>query len=244
MFQDPRSDEDLVTAYQACLAGRQAWLDGQLVPSRIPPELENGDLPAGQAVLEILLTRYSTIVLSFIGGKSFFFKDKPYLDDVRQEVLIKVFNGIRDFISTGPGSFKRWVFKIAYFECLNQDKARRKCMKLTSEIFTEETTGIPDDLVFSSAVRPEGVTADYSWQYPDKSGLPDYELTPRTQDYDNAEVTLETILSKLSDDEQKLIQLVAQHTPYRDIIKRPEFSKYKSVDYLMLKVHNLRKKIK
>ena len=211
-MEDLRSDEELVAAAQA----------------------------SDQAALEILLTRYSTIILSFIGGKSFFYKDEPYLDDIRQEVLIKVFKGIKEFTSTGPvrskspeatatpetgtsngagpGSFKRWVFRIAYFEALNHDKARRKGLKLTSEIFTEETTGIPDDLVF--------------------------ELTPRISDYERADEQLKDALAKLSDEEQKLIQLVAQHTPYRDIIKRPEFSKYKSVDYLMLKVHNIRKRIK
>ena len=193
MPEDNRSDEALVSAY--------------LSPEATDP-----------AALEILLNRYSTIILSFLGGKSFFYKDEPYLDDIRQEVLIKVFKGIKEFTSTGPGSFKRWVFRIAYFEALNHDKARRKGLKLTSEIFTEETTGIPDDLVF--------------------------ELTPRISDYERADEQLKDALAKLLDDEQKLLQLVAQGTPYGDIIKRPEFSKYKSVDYLMLKVHNLRKKIK
>jgi DNA-directed RNA polymerase specialized sigma24 family protein len=91
MPEDIRSDEVLIAAYQA-------WLDGR----------PNGDPTA----LEILLTRYSTIILAFIGGKSFFYKDEPYLDDIRQEVLIKVFKGIKDFTSTGPGSFKRWVFRM------------------------------------------------------------------------------------------------------------------------------------
>jgi len=191
MIDDPRSDEDLVSAY----------------------------LKGDRAALEILLNRYSTIILSYLFGISFFSKDKPYLDDIRQEVLIKVFNEIRQgkFTPVGPGSFKRWVFKIAYFECLNQDKARRKGPKLTSEIFTEEPTGIPDDLVF--------------------------EVTPRTQDYDNAEVKLEGILSKLSDEEQKLMRLVSEGKPYKEIQQDPLFSKY-SVDYLMLKVHNLRKRIR
>jgi len=189
MIDDPRSDEDLVSAYL------------------------KGDKPA----LEILLNRYSTIILSFLGGKSFFYKDEQYLENIRQEVLIKVFNGIRDFTPTGPGSFKRWVFKIAYFECLNQDKKRRKGSKTISEIFPDEETGIPDDLVF--------------------------ELTPRTKDYDNAELKLEAIRSKLSDEEQKLMRWVSEGKPYKEIQPDPLFSKY-SVDYLRRKVSNLRKRIR
>ena len=185
---DPVRDEDLVSAY----------------------------LKGDTAALEILLTRYSTIILSFIGGKSFFYKDEPYLDDIRQEVLIKVFKGIKEFTSTGPGSFKRWVFRIAYFETLSHDKARRKGLKLTSEIFTEETTGIPDDLVF--------------------------ELTPRISEYDRASDNLNDTLTKLSDEEINLMTLVSRDIKYQDIIKYPEFMKY-SLEALKQKIYNIRKRM-
>jgi RNA polymerase sigma factor (sigma-70 family) len=209
-MEDSRSDEELVTAY---LKGDPVRDNPESVRDDAQWTISNG---AGPAALEILLNRYSTIILSFLGGKSFFFKDKPYLDDVRQEVLIKVFKGIREFTSTGPGSFKRWVFKIAYFECLNHDKARRKGLKLTSEIFTEETTGIPDDLVF--------------------------ELTPHISDYEQADTQLQNALAQLSDEEIRLMKLVCHGVPHKDIIQRLEFRQY-SLEALKQKIYNIRKRI-
>ena len=135
-------------------------------------------------------------------------------------MLITVFNEIRkdkdNFTPAGPGSFKRWVFKIAYFKCLNHDKARRKGIKLTSEIFPEEETGIPDDLVF--------------------------DLTPRISEYDQASDKSKDALSKLSAEEIKLMKLVSQDMKYKEIVQYPEFRKY-PLDALKQKIYNIRKRI-
>jgi len=191
MGEDPRSDEDLVSA---CLGG-------------------------DKSVLEILLTRYSTIILSYLLGLSLFTRDEAYLDDLRQEVLLIIWTKLRDglFMPAGPGSFKRWVYKIAYFEALKQDKRRGKRAKPLSEVFPEEPTGIPDDLLI--------------------------DLAPRVSDYEEAELKLPEMLSRLSEEEQRLMRLVSEGKPYKEIQQDPSFSRY-SLDYLMRKVYIIRQRMR
>jgi len=170
--------------------------------------------------MEILLTRYQTIILAFLCGTTWFAKDKSYLDDVRQEVLVTIFNEISQgkFIPAGPGSFKKWVYRIAHFEALNHDKKRRRGLKLTSELFTEEETAIPDDLL--------------------------YDITPDSTDYEEVEEQLKDITSKLTGEELDLMKLVCQPMEYADIQKLPEYKDKYSVDGLKQKVYNIRKRIK
>jgi DNA-directed RNA polymerase specialized sigma24 family protein len=193
MPEDTRTDEQLVTDY----------------------------LGGDKQAMEILLTRYQTIILAFLCGTTWFAKDKSYLDDVRQEVLVTIFNELNQipshFTPAGPGSFKKWVYRIAHFEALNHDKKKRKGPKLTSEVFPEEETGIPNDLL--------------------------YDVTPTSTDYEEIEEQMKEIISKLTKEELKLMKLVCKPMEYKDIQKEPEFQKY-SVDYLMLKVYNIRKRMK
>jgi DNA-directed RNA polymerase specialized sigma24 family protein len=203
MVDEPRisngasSDEALVAAYQA-------WLDGR---------------PAGDpAALEILLTRYYTIIRNDLFGISFF-KDAGYLDDVRQQIAITLFTEIRSgrFKPTGDGSFRKWVYTVAHLECLNQDKKHRKQFKPVSEVFPEEPTSLPDDL------------------------LP--QVTPESADYESADRKLQAVLKYLKPEEQKLMQLVSINTPYIKILQEPEFAKY-SLDYLKHKIYNIRQRIR
>jgi len=189
MTEDSRSDEQLVEAYV------------------------KGD---GEAI-NILLKRYLAPILSYLFSLSFF-KDAPFLDDIRQEVLISIFNGIinEEFTPAGDGSFKRWVYKLTYFACLNADKKRRKGLKMISEVFPESEGQFPDEVFV--------------------------HITPRTSDFEAIEEKLADALSKLSPDEQKLMRMVSQGVPYDIIQKEPEFAKY-SLDYLMLMVYRIRKKL-
>jgi len=189
MPPDSRADEQLIEAYT------------------------KGDSDA----INILLKRYLAPILAYLFSLSFF-KDAPYLDDIRQEVLIAIFNGIRNdgFTPAGDDSFKRWVYKLTYFACLNADKKRRKGLKMISEVFPESEGQFPDEVFI--------------------------HITPRTSDYEEIEEKLADTLSKLSPDEQKLMRLVAQGIPYDIIQKEPEFAKY-SLDYLMRKVYRIRKKM-
>jgi len=194
-MEDQRSDEALVTDYQ------------------------NGDANA----LEILFRRYLIPIATHLASISFFFKDDGYLDDIRQKVFLTAFAMIRSgqFTPRGPGSFKKWLYRIAWFECLNSDKERRKSFRPVSEVFPEEPTGFPDDLI--------------------------PQITPQTSDYEQAYQKWQEVSKYLKPTELKLMQLVSAGNvgkKYKEIIKEPEFSHYKSLDYLMRKVYIIRKKIR
>lgn len=175
-----------------------------------------------QEALEILLERYSTSILGYLASISFFFKDESYLDDIRQQILVTVSEGIRSgrsgrFVPRGEGSFKKWLYRIAYFRCLNSDKKRRKDLKTISEVFPEEPTGFPDDLIM--------------------------QTRPRSSDYERARRSLQEVSQHLSPDELKLMRLVSDKKPYKEIQSDPDFTKY-SLDYLKQKVYNIRQKAK
>jgi len=204
MPDDPRTDEQLVKDFLT------------------------GDKPA----IEILLTRYQTIILAMLCGDTWFAIDKSYLDDLRQEILITIYLELNKdpsgFEPTGPGSFKKWVYRIAHFKALNCDKKRRKDFKLTSEIFSDDDTAIPDDLLFA--------------------------ITPTSTDYEEVEEQLKDISSKLDGEELKLMELLctpvyrpdgtSRPMEYADIQKLDEYKDKYSVDALKQKVYNIRKKIR
>ena len=206
-MEDNRTDEALVTAYQAYLNG-----------------LPEGDPTA----LEILCTRYYTIIRGYLFGFSFFRKDEGYLDDVRQQIAVTIFTEITSgqFKPSGDGSFRKWVYTVAHLECLNLDKKRRRQFKTASEVFPEEPTGLPDWI--------------------GQAGLPDDllpQITPESADYESADRNLQVVLQYLKPEEQKLMQLVSIDTPYIKILQEPEFAKY-SLDYLKHKIYNIRQKIR
>jgi DNA-directed RNA polymerase specialized sigma24 family protein len=150
---------------------------------------------------------------------SFFYKDEPYLADIRQKVLETIFNELsrREFASLVEDSFRKWVYKITYFACMNADKKRRAEDPLTSEVFTNEETNLADLMLI--------------------------QTTPRTTDYEEVEEQLNNILPKLSGPEKKLMELVGKKVPYKKIRKLREFKRY-SIDYLMRKVYNIRKRMR
>lgn len=174
-----------------------------------------GDKPA----LEILLKRYFSLILAYLYNTSFYPKDDAYIEDIRGQVVLTIINEIQDnhFRPEGPNSFRKWVFTIAKNECLNQDKKRRRHAKPFTEAFPDEPTGFPDDLLA--------------------------DTTPEPDDYAEAEKQLNEVTNKLSPDELKLMQMVADGRPYKEILKEPEFAKY-SLDYLKLKIYNIRNKFK
>ena len=100
---------------------------------------------------------------------------------------------------------------------MNADKKRRAEDPLTSEVFTNEETNLADLVLI--------------------------QTTPRTSDYEEVAEQLNNVLPKLSGPENKLMELVGKKVPYKKIRKLREFKKY-SVDYLMLKVYNIRKRLK
>jgi RNA polymerase sigma factor (sigma-70 family) len=167
--------------------------------------------------LDILFKRYWMQILAFL-FKNSFFKDESYLDDVRQEIFLTAFKEIKSnkFNPRGPGTFKRWLFEIARHQCQKSGTEQQHHPKTISQLYPDETTGIADDTLM--VVSPEPT---------------DYELIDKR---------LESALSRISPEEQNLMKLVSAGMSYQEIHEKEEFEKH-SIDYLMLKVYNIRKKI-
>jgi len=170
--------------------------------------------------LDILIARYYTKLLGYLFANSFF-KDEDYLSDVRHNIIVHLLEGIRPggkFTSRGPGSFSAYLYTIAGLECLNADKKRRRAVIPISQAFPESESPFPEENIL-------------------------FKITPDASDIEYARMKLARAFKNLNPEEVKLLQLSIR-MKYKDIIKMPEFSEYKSVDSLMNKVYNIKKKIK
>lgn len=182
-----------------------------------------------KSALDILFSRYLTKILSWLFGRSFFNQDKDYLIEVRDEILLKVCEGIRKmpeaggFSSRGPGSFQAWLWTIAELECLNVDKKRRRLYIPFSQAFPaqpdsdDESASFEDNILFKVNSEPD--------------------------ETEYARLKLERVFKRLKPDEIELLQLSVR-MKYKDIIKLQKFSKYKTIDSLKHKVYDIMKKIR
>lgn len=190
MINGKRGDENLTRAYRS------------------------GELKA----LDTLLEQYDQPLRNFIRTISWL-KDESFIDEVLQSTRITIFEEIRNgrFIPTGAGSFKAWAYTICQNVCWNANKNQARQPKRISELYPEEPTGMPDNL------------------------LP--QMPMRTVNYEHLATKLKDVTSHLSPEEQKLMTLVSQRKKYQEIQQDPDFAQY-SLDYLMLKVYNIRKKMR
>ena len=196
---------------------------------RSPDQIGDEDLVTAyrggeQNALDILIARYYTKLLGYLFAHSFFNKDEDYLSDVRHNIIVHLLEGIRPggkFTSRGPGSFSAYLYTIAGLECLNADKKRRRAIIPVSQAFPESARTGP---------------------FPEENIL--FKITPDASDIEYARMKLARVFKKLTPEEIKLLTLViVEKKPYKDIIIMPEFSKYKTVDYLRHKVYNIIKKL-
>ncbi|MFA5793762.1 MAG: hypothetical protein WC980_01635 [Candidatus Brocadiia bacterium] len=176
-------------------------------------------LTGDKSALETLLKRYFIIILAYLHNTSFYGKDEAYIEDIRSQAVLTIINEIQDghFQYEGQNSFRKWVFTIVKNECLNQDRKRRKHAKPFTEAFPDEPTGFPDDLIA--------------------------DTTPDPEDYEDAERQLTDITAKLTPEELKLMVMISNSKPYKEILEEPEFAKY-SLDYLKRKIYIIRNKMK
>lgn len=168
MIEDTRSDEQLVTDHFA----------------------------GNKEALGILLTRYQEPIWHYLRWKSWYKKDKSYLDDIRQKVLVVIFNRIREgkFTDKTEGSFKKWVDRIAQLEILKSDERRRHEPAVISTVYPE---ALPSDIV---------------------------KVSPQASDYHQISARLAKVLSYLSEEERQLLLL--SDKDYNEIHKIPPFDKY------------------
>jgi RNA polymerase sigma factor (sigma-70 family) len=181
----------------------------------LPAPTSVGTQAGEQSALDVLYRRYYNQIGFYIRKQSSY-KDPSFIDDVRQMVFLKVFTIFKagKFQPIGPGSFRSFLYETARRICFDQNEKRMRHDRPASEIFTDEELSTPDELCYRQ---------------------------PETTDYDEINERVKEVLSKLTPEEQKLMWLVSKKIPYKKIILEPEFKKY-SIDYLMLKVYNIKKK--
>jgi len=187
--------------------------DNQLTDEALVLSYCSGD----ESAFDLLYQRYYNQIGFYILKQSTY-KDSSFIDDVRENVFLKILILFKSgkFEPRGPGTFRAYLYETAQKVCFDQNRERMRADRPVSEVFTDEELSAPDELCYRE---------------------------PDITDYDLINDRLKAALSELSLEEQKLMRLVSQGKPYKEIQKHPWFSKY-SIDYLKLKVFNIRKKFK
>ncbi|MFH1226734.1 MAG: hypothetical protein V1701_02370 [Planctomycetota bacterium] len=168
--------------------------------------------------LDMLLERYQKILHCFILSFSRI-KDLFSIDEILQETLLTILKELKtnDFMLKGTGTFRSWAYLVAKHHCLKATEKLASRPKLLSQVYPDEPTGMPDDLMTN---MPTDIV-----------------------DYEYLDCKLSKAMSELSLEEQKLMRLVSQDKTYKEIQQDPWFSKY-SVDYLMRKVYIITKRMR
>ena len=219
-MNDPRTDEDLVTASQALNRA-----SGSPCTRTVQGSGQAGDLPdrpclptgrqAGPDALDILCQRYYQPIYYFIVDQTRI-KEHSLIEDIRQEVFLKIFKLIKSrvFKPVGAGSFRAYLFTTAKNICWNHNYHRGREPK---SIYGKLLELIP------AKTAPD----------PDEAAEKDARIKAR----------LTRILAKLSPQEIKLMILLNNEgKTYEQIQAMDEFAKY-SLDYLMRKAYIIRKKV-
>lgn len=68
-----------------------------------------------------LVTRYKSTIYTVC---YMFSKDRVELDDLFQEILIKLWNGYGSF--RGESDIRTWIYRVSLNSCLNREKKKRK----------------------------------------------------------------------------------------------------------------------
>lgn len=168
MSIDPRSDEQLFVAFLA------------------------GEEPA----FTELFNRYDEPVWRYAWNQSWH-RDKPTVDALRQEVLLRTFKGIKNgkFNSKEPGSFKNWIYEICRNVCKESNRQFKRREQPLSERYPD---AFPDDIA---------------------------DPRPEPADYDQTQSALDKALAELPDEDRQLLMLIAENKTYEEIHQIPPFDK-------------------
>ncbi|MFH0887813.1 MAG: sigma-70 family RNA polymerase sigma factor [Planctomycetota bacterium] len=177
----------------------------------IPDEkLVSAYLEGDGSALDILLDRYQKRIWNLSLSLSFN-KEKSFIDDISQEVLLRMFKRIREFTNQGEGSFRKWVYQLCRNVCKESNRRLGHRQTPLSELYPEN---LPDYL---NTVRPE----------------PAYERTAVND-------KVADLLSRLTEEERRLIMLLYEHKTYEQIQQIQPFGKY-TIETLRQKTCRLRK---
>jgi len=190
----------------------------QLMPDdlRSDEDLILADRAGETNALDILFRRYDKQTHFYLLNESLIKKDDAFLEDIKQEIFLKVLTKLRAgaFKPAGDGSFRAWFYTIAQNICQNYNYWRIRGPK--------NIYGLALDLIPAKSV-----------------------LSPQEEEEKAAEIKakLSQVLAELSPEETALMQMLGDGMTYKQIQGHPEFAKH-SIDYLGLKVYNIRKKIR
>lgn len=198
-------------------------LERNLMPSSDPISDESLALSCAggnNADFDILFNRYAGEIRLRLKGKSWFRDDDQYIDELVGQVFEVLWQCLKanKFESQGEGSFRKWLLGLCQLECYKQDGKRAKLPKTTSVLFPTSFANIP---------------------LPAKK-----ETEPVDEELHKEQVNkrLKEALSKLTPEEQELMQLVADGVRYGDILKK--FPEYKSIDSIKKKIYRIRQRFK
>ena len=187
---DPRTDEQLVNAIIA------------------------GDNPA----FDTLFKRYFDYLEGFLKKKSDY-KDKQFLDDVREITFVRIYNQIKEgkFVPHGPGTFKSYLFETALKVCQTEKR---------------KTTGheVPSSDVFADDKKFYDISNS--------------DLLPDVKNEQMINRLLDEVGEKLTYKELKLaVWKLVNKMPYKLISEQPDFAGHTPA-YLMRMMHIIREKLK
>ncbi|HEC64357.1 MAG TPA: hypothetical protein ENI23_03590 [bacterium] len=190
------------------------------MPSKPPTDeqLIEAYYGGNENAFDTLFNRYYTRCLGFLFNKSFF-KEEDYLDDIRSEIIRITISAVREkrFKPEGHGSFAAWFYRVAWLECINADKKRRRAIKNISQVYPDSRGPFPDDKIIS-------------------------KLCAEETDIPAIRHKLAKVFKKLSVEEKKLLILSVRFS-YQKIVKMPEYSEF-NVHSLAQFIYNIRKKIR
>jgi RNA polymerase sigma factor (sigma-70 family) len=173
-----------------------------------------------EGALHILFTRYFGAIYHYLLNHSPIVKDTSFLEDISQEIFLKVFSIIKQggFEPRGEGSFRAWIYTIAENVCRNCNYHRIRQ---------------PIDIY--------GVALDF---IPDKPVIPPEEESERQSEIAKL---AKKIISKMTDKEQKLMMYFGDDKSYKKILKDPAFRTWKNhknpLAFLKKKIYNTRQKL-
>jgi len=161
-------------------------------------ELVRWHLGGNESALNTLLERYQRPIWTYAQRQSNC-QDDQFIDDIRQQVLIAIFKGLKEhgFEPAGPGSFRAWVHQVIKHTCINANKRLNRQPEPISQLYPDEVPDPPDERTIE----------------PDEDIIRD----------DRAE----RVLARLSDEDRLLLQLViVEHKSYEEITQMKPFERY------------------
>ena len=166
------------------------------------------------SAVDVIYNRYIKPLRFFLLKESWR-KDDSSIDDIIQEAFLILLNTLKDkaFKPEGEGSFRAWFYTVAQNACRTYNRDQ-----------SHQPLNISKTLIETAAAKP--VESEFI----------------KKEDKKDRKKILREILSRLTPEERELMKLLGEGATYKQIKENSMFSQH-PIDYLMLKVYNIRKKL-